>query len=66
MVFFFGFVVEHVIGQVIGVEVGFDGLDICLASRDDSGFVSSTTELKVLSLSLMLRPTVSRPVCLGI
>jgi hypothetical protein len=34
---FFRFGVERVIGQVIGVEVQFDGLDIRHASRDDSG-----------------------------
>jgi hypothetical protein len=31
----------------MGVEVGFDGLEIRLASRDDSGSVSGATELKV-------------------
>jgi hypothetical protein len=44
---FFGFGIEQVIGQVIGVEVGFDGLEIRHASRDYSGSVSSATELKV-------------------
>jgi hypothetical protein len=44
---FFGFGVEGVIGQVMGVEVGFDVLDIRHASRDDSGSVSDATELKV-------------------
>jgi hypothetical protein len=34
----FGFGIERVIGQVIGVEVGFYGLEIRHASRDDSGF----------------------------
>jgi hypothetical protein len=34
-------------GQVIGVEVGSDGLEIRRASRDDSGSVSFATELKV-------------------
>jgi hypothetical protein len=43
---FFGFWIERAIGQVIGVEVGFDGLEICHASRDDSRSVSSVTELK--------------------
>jgi hypothetical protein len=45
--FFFGFGIERVLGQVIGVEVGFDGLKIRHASRDDSGSVPSATELKV-------------------
>jgi hypothetical protein len=31
----------------MGVEVGFDGLEIRRASSDDSGFVSGATELKV-------------------
>jgi hypothetical protein len=31
----------------MGVEMGFDGLEIRHASRDDSGSVSSATELKV-------------------
>jgi hypothetical protein len=31
----------------MGVEMGFDGLEIRLASRDDSGSVSDATELKV-------------------
>jgi hypothetical protein len=44
---FFRFGIEPVIGQVIGAEVGFDGLEIRHASRDDSGFVSGATELKV-------------------
>jgi hypothetical protein len=30
--------------QVIGVEVGFGGMEIRHASRDDSGSVSSATE----------------------
>jgi hypothetical protein len=41
------FEIERVLGQVIGVEVGFHGLEIRHASRDDSGFASSATELKV-------------------
>jgi hypothetical protein len=45
---FFKCGVERVIGQVIGVEVGFDGLEIRHPSRDDSSSVSSATELKVL------------------
>jgi hypothetical protein len=36
----FGFGEELVIGQVIGVEVGFDGLEIRHASCGDSGFFS--------------------------
>jgi hypothetical protein len=44
---FFGFGVQRVIGQVTGVEVGFDGLEIRHASRDDSASFSSVTELKV-------------------
>jgi hypothetical protein len=44
---FFGFGIEQVIGEVIDVEVGFDGLEICHPFHDDSGFVSSATELKV-------------------
>jgi hypothetical protein len=31
----------------MGVEVGFDGLEIRHASHDDSGSVSGATELKV-------------------
>jgi hypothetical protein len=30
----------------MSVEVGFDGLEMCHASRDDSGFVSGATEFK--------------------
>jgi hypothetical protein len=44
---FFGFERERIIGQVIGVEMGFDGFEIRYASRDDSGSISSATELKV-------------------
>jgi hypothetical protein len=43
----FGFGIERAIGQVMGVEVGFDGLQIRHAPRDDSCSVSSATELKV-------------------
>jgi hypothetical protein len=43
----FRFRVERVIGQVIGVEMGYDGLEIRHVSRDDFGSVSSATELKV-------------------
>jgi hypothetical protein len=45
---FLGFGIERVIGQVIGVEVEFDGLEIRPTSHDDSGTVSSDTNLKVL------------------
>jgi hypothetical protein len=54
----FGFGTERVIGQVIGVEVGFDGLEIRQAIRDDSDSVSSATELKVFfdhTLHLLLQ-----------
>jgi hypothetical protein len=43
----FGFGIERGIEQVMGVEVGFDGLEIRLGSRDDSASVSSATELKI-------------------
>jgi hypothetical protein len=64
--FFFGFGVERVIGQVIGVEVGFQGLEIRHASRDDCGSVSSATELKIffghiLQLLLLLNHVSGRP-----
>jgi hypothetical protein len=39
--------VERIIGHVVGVEVESVGLEICHASRHDSGIVSSATELKV-------------------
>jgi hypothetical protein len=58
MFFFFGFGIERVIGQVIGVVVGFDGLEICHASRDDSGSVSGATERKIFfdhTLQLLLQ-----------
>jgi hypothetical protein len=44
----FGFGIERVIGQVIGVEVGFDGLETRYASRDDSGSLYSAKEPEVL------------------
>jgi hypothetical protein len=44
---FFEVRIERAIGEVIGVEVGFEGLEMRHASRDDSGSVSSATELKV-------------------
>jgi hypothetical protein len=44
---FFRFGIERVIGQVNGVEVGFDGMEIRHASRDDSCSFSSATERKV-------------------
>jgi hypothetical protein len=40
---FFGFGVERVIGQVMGVEVGFDRLEIRHASCDESVSVSGAT-----------------------
>jgi hypothetical protein len=55
---FLRFGVERVIGQVIGVEVGFDRLEIHHASRDDSGSVPSAMELKVFfdhTLQLLLQ-----------
>jgi hypothetical protein len=63
---FLGFGIERVIGQVIGVEVGFDGLEICHTSRDDSGSVSSALELKasfdhILQLLLQLNQVSGRP-----
>jgi hypothetical protein len=44
---FFGFGIERVTGKLIGVEVGFDGLEIGHASHDDSGTVTCAAELKV-------------------
>jgi hypothetical protein len=38
---------EGVVGQVLAVEVGFDGLEIRHASHDDSCSVSYATELTV-------------------
>jgi hypothetical protein len=38
---------ERVIGQVIAVEMRFDGLEIRHASRDGSGSFSGATELNV-------------------
>jgi hypothetical protein len=35
--------------QVLLVEVGFDGLEICHASRENSGSVSCATELEVIT-----------------
>jgi hypothetical protein len=40
-------VVDRLIGHVLGVEVGFNGLEIHNASRDDSGSDSSARELKL-------------------
>jgi hypothetical protein len=40
---------EGVVGQVLAVEVGFDGLEIRHASRDDSCSVSCATELEVFT-----------------
>jgi hypothetical protein len=45
-------------GQVVAVEVGFEGLEISHAHRGDSSFVSSATELKVFfdhTLQLLLQ-----------
>jgi hypothetical protein len=39
--------IERVLGEFIGVEVGFDGLEIRHASRDDSGSITIATEVKV-------------------
>jgi hypothetical protein len=44
---FFGFREKGEIGQVFAVEVGFHGLEIRHASRDNLGSVSCGTELKV-------------------
>jgi hypothetical protein len=52
---FLGFGIERVTGQVIGVEVRFDGLEIRHASRDDSGSVSSDTELIHRTFQLFLQ-----------
>jgi hypothetical protein len=57
---FLGFGIERIIGQVIGVEVGFHLLEIRQSSRDDSGSVSGATELKVFfdrTLQLRLQPS---------
>jgi hypothetical protein len=43
----FGLGEEGVVGEVLAVEVGFAGLEIRHASRDDSGSVSCATELEV-------------------
>jgi hypothetical protein len=37
------------VGQVVIVEVGLDGLEICHDSRDDSSSVSCVTELEILT-----------------
>jgi hypothetical protein len=42
---FFGFSEKGEIRQVFAVEVGFHGLEIRHASRDNSGSVSCATEL---------------------
>jgi hypothetical protein len=44
---FLGFGEKGEIGQVFAVEVGFYGLKIRHASRDNSGSVSCATELEV-------------------
>jgi hypothetical protein len=38
---------ESEVGEVLAVEIGFDGLEIRHASRDDSSSVSCVTELAV-------------------
>jgi hypothetical protein len=43
----FGFGIERVVGQFIGVEEGSDRLETRHASRDVSGSVSSTTYLNI-------------------
>jgi hypothetical protein len=45
----FGFGEEGLVGQVLAVEVRFDGLEIRYASRDDSCSVSCATELEVFN-----------------
>jgi hypothetical protein len=45
----FGFGEEGVVGQISDVEVGFGGLEIRHASRDDSCFVSCATELDIFT-----------------
>jgi hypothetical protein len=44
---FFGFREKGEIGKVFAIEVGFHGLVIRHASRDNSGSISCATELKV-------------------
>jgi hypothetical protein len=43
---FFGFGIERIIGQVMNVEVRFDGLETRHAAPDGSGSVSGAMELK--------------------
>jgi hypothetical protein len=46
------------VGQVLAVEVGFEGLEIRHVSRDDSSSVSCATELEVftyLNFQLLLQ-----------
>jgi hypothetical protein len=45
----FGFGEEGIVGQVLAVEVGVDGLEIRHSSRDDSCSVSCATELEVFT-----------------
>jgi hypothetical protein len=45
----FGFGEEGIVGQVLAVEVGFDGLEIRHASPDDSFSVSCATELEIFT-----------------
>jgi hypothetical protein len=44
---FFGFGEKGEVGQVLAIEVGFLGLEIRHAPRDNSGSASYGTELKV-------------------
>jgi hypothetical protein len=44
---FFIFGEEREVGQVLSLEIGYDGLEICHASRDNSDSVSCVTELEV-------------------
>jgi hypothetical protein len=45
----FEFGKEGVVGQVLAVEMGFDGMEIRHASRDESSSVSYSTELEVFT-----------------
>jgi hypothetical protein len=43
------------VGQVLAVEVRFDGLEIRHVSRDDSSSVSCATELEVFTYQILLQ-----------